>query len=325
MPSCSECPEMLPHTCERRVARSIRLPPLLPLPTLRTLHRRIWPTRNMDVRSSSWSVSSSSDSDSDSDSDSSPASFLPPFRLATGARTSEASARVTVPLRPFGSDTVSPRSLTSVTTPSTFMPTRRVLYLSSSTNLLSPPVFFAPGHHAGACEWGGWIHAGGGNVRSVGAMRKSDGAMRRRRRVPRRSAGAPGRRGMTTSFVGHIRGVPEMRVVASVGTHPAVVVVEHPVLGPLLGGGGGAAGGTSATAREVIAARARGAARERLLGVVLVSGSLSTHRTCHRDARAILECVGPDVSPDAMRSGGRRAMCSAPTAGTNSFEQPPPR
>ena len=95
-----------------------------------------------------------------------------------------------------------------------------------------------------------------------------------------------------------------MRVVASVGTHPAVVVVEHPVLGPLLGGGGGAAGGTSATAREVIAARARGAARERLLGVVLVSGSLSTHRTCHRDARAILECVGPDVSPDAMRSGG---------------------
>ena len=100
-----------------------------------------------------------------------------------------------------------------------------------------------------------------------------------------------------------------MRVVASLGTHPAVVVVvEHPVLGPLLGGGGGAAGGTSATAREVIAARARGAARERLLGVVLVSGSLSTHRTCHRDARAILECVGPDVSPDAMRSGGRRAM-----------------
>jgi len=96
--------------------------------------------------------------------------------------------------------------------------------------------------------------------------------------------------------------MPEMRVVASVGTHPAVVVVEHPVLGPLLGGGGGAAGGTSATAREVIAARARGAARERLLGVVLVSGSLSTHRTCHRDARAILECVGPDVSPDAMRS-----------------------
>mmetsp|Transcript_9992 Transcript_9992/g.27821 ORF Transcript_9992/g.27821 Transcript_9992/m.27821 type:complete len:212 (+) Transcript_9992:469-1104(+) len=150
MPSCSECPEMLPHTCERRVARSIRLPPLLPLPTLRTLHRRIWPTRNMDVRSNSSSISSSSDSDSDSDSDSSPASFLPPFRLATGARTSEASARVTVPLRPFGSDTVSPRSLTSVTTPSTFMPTRRVLYLSSSTNLLSPPVFFAPGDHAGA-------------------------------------------------------------------------------------------------------------------------------------------------------------------------------
>ena len=113
-----------------------------------------------------------------------------------------------------------------------------------------------------------------------------------------------------------------MRVVASVGTHPAVVVVEHPVLGPLLGGGGGAAGGTSATAREVIAARARGAARERLLGVVLVSGSLSTHRTCHRDARAILECVGPDVSPDAMRSCGRRAttMMSS-TAGTNS--QPP--
>ena len=118
-----------------------------------------------------------------------------------------------------------------------------------------------------------------------------------------------------------------MRVVASVGTHPAVVVVEHPVLGPLLGGGGGAAGGASATAREVIAARARGAARERLLGVVLVSGSLSTHRTCHRDARAILECVGPDVSPDAMGGeGGRRAMMmsSAPTAGTNSFEQPPP-
>ena len=163
---------------------------------------------------------------------------------------------------------------------------------------------------------------------SVGAMRKSDGAMRRRRRVPRRSAGAPGRRGMSTSFVGHIRRVPEMRVVASLGTHPAVVVVvEHPVLGPLLGGGGGAAGGTSATAREVIAARARGAARERLLGVVLVSGSLSTHRTCHRDARAILECVGPDVSPDAMGGeGGRRAMMmsSAPTAGTNSFEQPPP-
>ena len=106
---------------------------------------------------------------------------------------------------------------------------------------------------------------------------------------------------MTTSFVGRIRRMLEMRVVASVGTHPAVVVVEHPVLGPLLGGGGGAAGGTSATAREVIAARARGAARERLLGVVLVSGSLSTHRTCHRDARAILECVGPDVSPDAMR------------------------
>jgi hypothetical protein len=106
---------------------------------------------------------------------------------------------------------------------------------------------------------------------------------------------------MTTSFVVYIPGMPEMRVVASVGTHPAVVVVvEHPVLGPLLGGGGGAAGGTSATAREVIAARARGAARERLLGVVLVSGSLSTHRTCHRDARAILECVGPDVSPDAM-------------------------
>jgi|TARA_B100001142_G_C14258663_1_gene626133 hypothetical protein len=132
---------------------------------------------------------------------------------------------------------------------------------------------------------------------------------------------------MTTSFVVYIPGMPEMRVVASVGTHPAVVVVEHPVLGPLLGGGGGAAGGTSATAREVIAARARGAARERLLGVVLVSGSLSTHRTCHRDARAILECVGPDVSPDAMGGeGGRRAMMmsSAPTAGTNSFEQPPP-
>ena len=167
---------------------------------------------------------------------------------------------------------------------------------------------------------------GGAVLRSVARMRKSDGAMRRRRRVPRRSAGAPGRVWMTTSFVGRIRGMPEMRVVASVGTHPAVVVVEHPVLGPLLGGGGGAAGGTSATAREVIAARARGAARERLLGVVLVSGSLSTHRTCHRDARAILECVGPDVSPDAMRSGGRRAMMmsSAPTAGTNSFEQPPP-
>ena len=143
-------------------------------------------------------------------------------------------------------------------------------------------------------------------------MRKSDGAMRRRRRVPRRSGGAPGRVWMTTSFVVYIPGMPEMRVVASVGTHPAVVVVEHPVLGPLLGGGGGAAGGTSATAREVIAARARGAARERLLGVVLVSGSLSTHRTCHRDARAILECVGPDVSPDAMGGeGGRRAMSSS--------------
>ena len=150
MPSVKECPDILLHTCERRVDRSIRLPPLLPLPSWRTLQRRICPTWNIEVRSSRSSSSSSSSSDSDSDSDASEGSspsgpFLP--LLDAGASTSEASARVTVPFRPFGSETVSPRSLTSVTTPSTFMPTRRFLYLSSSTYLPSP-TFLAPATHA---------------------------------------------------------------------------------------------------------------------------------------------------------------------------------
>ena len=65
------------------------------------------------------------------------ASALRSSRARSSANASAASARVTVPLSPFGSDTCIPRSVTSVTTPRSFMPTRRVLCLSDSTKCFS--------------------------------------------------------------------------------------------------------------------------------------------------------------------------------------------
>ena len=58
---------------------------------------------------------------------------------------------------------------------------------------------------------------------------------------------------------------------------PAIFIIEQ-LLRALLPGAAAASAGI-ATTRQVIAARAAAAAREGLLGVVLVSGSLGTHRT----------------------------------------------
>ena len=83
-------------------------------------------------------------------------------------------------LQAVDGEAVSPRSLTSVTTPSTFMPTRRFLYLSSSTYLPSP-TFLAPATPRGSLSREeGWRVVD----RSVGFGGEEKAMGRRRRGEP---------------------------------------------------------------------------------------------------------------------------------------------
>ena len=272
----------------------MRLPPDLPLSRRRTTQRITWPISNASVKERGSASSSESESESEeeaseaeiSSSSPSPRRFAP-----LPAKGSDASARVTVPLSPFGREICMPRSVTSVMTPRSFMPTRSVLYLSASTKFLPPPDpagaarpppgGLAPARPKGPCDDGeerggsGRVSVGvGGRGAAGGAEARSGGATREGGRRSAAATGSTTRRGRRRGARGDERGGVASRGPGGNwrggGTGRVahrVVVVEHPRALLARGGFRFRAVAPAAASRE-----------GRLLGVIVRPVSLRPHR-----------------------------------------------